>query len=241
MITARFQIFGHRGAMGHAPENTIRGVRLGMELGADGVEVDVRDVGEQAVILHDSTLERTTNGRGALARQSLDQLRALDAGDGLPLPTAGEIITAVGAKGLINFELKSAGAAPLVLAAIRTHVLLGTCSADQFLLSSFHHDWLEGISEEGIAVGVLFKKGAWQQCRTSALRLKATSVHPPAKAVTRAIIDDAHAHHWKVLAYTVNDPVEAKRLHDLGLDGVFTDYPERLVAARQIWQTEQTS
>ena len=238
MRTARFQIIGHRGAMGHAPENTIRGVRLGMELGADGVEVDVRDVGEHAVILHDATLDRTTNGRGTLANQSPTQLRALDAGDGHPLPTPEEIIGAVGAKGLINFELKSKGAAPLVLAAIRKHVRLGTCSPDQFLLSSFDHEWLEGPAGAGIAVGVLFKKGAWQQCRTSALRLKATSVHPPAKAVTRAIIDEAHTRHWMVLAYTVNDPVEAKRLRDLGLDGVFTDYPDRLVAARQTWEAQ---
>ena len=74
--------FGHRGACGHAPENTVGGVRKAIELGADWVEVDVYAVGDELIVIHDDRLERTTNGTGYVLEQTLEHLRSLDAGDG---------------------------------------------------------------------------------------------------------------------------------------------------------------
>src|SRR5947208_10529090 len=78
---------GHRGACGHEPENTLRSIRRALELGAQGVEIDVRFVDGELVVFHDARLERTTNGRGQLARKSFADLRALDAGLGERIPT----------------------------------------------------------------------------------------------------------------------------------------------------------
>ena len=87
--------FGHRGACGHEPENTVRSVRRALELGADGVEVDVYFVDGQLVVIHDDTLDRTTNGRGRVDKKSFAELRALDAGRGEKIPTLAEIFEAV--------------------------------------------------------------------------------------------------------------------------------------------------
>ena len=102
---------GHRGAMGHAPENTLRSIRKALELGAPCVEVDVYWVDGRLVVFHDDRLERTTNGVGYLNAQTFEQLRALDAGDGERIPTLEEVCELIDARACPNIELKGPGTA----------------------------------------------------------------------------------------------------------------------------------
>jgi len=111
MTNQRLFCFGHRGARGHEPENTLRSVRKALELGADGIEVDVYFVDGRLMVIHDDTLNRTTNGKGPVAGRTFAELRALDAGKGERIPTLAEVFDAVNHRAVINMELKGPGTA----------------------------------------------------------------------------------------------------------------------------------
>src|SRR3954464_9724202 len=95
---------GHRGACGHEPENTLRSVRRALELGAHGIEIDVYFVDGEIIVIHDAKLERTTNGKGYVARKSLAYLRSLDAGKGERIPTLRQVFDTVDRRAFINIE-----------------------------------------------------------------------------------------------------------------------------------------
>ena len=109
---------GHRGAMGHEPENTLRSVNKALELGVDAVEIDVYNIEERAIVFHDRTLGRTTNGTGNIADCSFAYLRSLDAGKGEQIPTLEEVIEAIDRQAVIDIELKGGHTAKLVARAI---------------------------------------------------------------------------------------------------------------------------
>src|SRR5882762_9142732 len=139
MNERRLFCFGHRGARGHEPENTVRSVRRALELGADGIEVDVYLADGQLVVIHDDTLERTTNGHGRVMEKSFDYLRTLDAGLGEKIPTLAEIFDAVNRRGVVNVELKGPHTAAPVVGLIVEYVNQRGWSQDDFLVSSFDH------------------------------------------------------------------------------------------------------
>jgi glycerophosphoryl diester phosphodiesterase len=101
-----FNCIGHRGACGHAPENTLSSFELAIEMGCPWIELDVYHIDGELLVIHDDTLERTTNGTGDVMDQSVAYLRTLDAGDGQQIPTLNEIIELVGHRAGINVELK---------------------------------------------------------------------------------------------------------------------------------------
>src|SRR5712675_1536867 len=102
MSARKLFCFGHRGARGHEPENTVRSLRKALKLGADGIEVDVYFVDGELVVIHDDTLERTTNGKGRVEKKTFAYLRSLDAGLGEHIPTLREIFRAVDRRAVIN-------------------------------------------------------------------------------------------------------------------------------------------
>jgi glycerophosphoryl diester phosphodiesterase len=94
---------GHRGAAGHAPENTLLSIDTALRLGVHAIEIDVqRHPSGELLILHDLTLDRTTSGRGLMATQSLDALRQLDAGQGQQIPTLGEVLDLIEGRVTLN-------------------------------------------------------------------------------------------------------------------------------------------
>ena len=115
MTGKRFLCIGHRGAMGHAPENTLLSLKKALEMGAPCVEVDVYFVDGHLLVFHDDRLERTTNGFGYLADHDFEYLRSLDAGEGERIPTLREVFETVGLKAGVNIELKGPGTARLRL------------------------------------------------------------------------------------------------------------------------------
>ena len=138
----RLFCFGHRGARGHEPENTLRSVRKALELGADGIEVDVYFADGQLVVMHDRTLGRTTNGSGFVTRKSFAYLRSLDAGRGERIPTLAEVFDTVTHRAVINVELKGPRTAAPVTALIDEYVRQRGWRYDEFLVSAFDHTQL---------------------------------------------------------------------------------------------------
>ena len=222
--------FGHRGARGHEPENTVRSVRRALELGADGVEVDVHFVDGQLVVIHDDTLNRTTNGRGRLTEKTFAYLRSLNAGSGEPIPTLVEIFDAVNRRALINVELKGQHTAVPVTALIAEYVNRRGWRYDDFLVSSFDHARIQEARQlrPEIRIGALISKTPRGLARF-AEDLDAWSLHADKRCVTPKLVEDAHRRGLKVFVFTVNEPEEIVLMRSLGVDGVFSDFPERVV------------
>lgn len=217
---------GHRGARGHEPENTLRSVQRALKLGADAVEIDVRVIDHELIVFHDATLRRTTNGRGRLTRKTFAELRALDAGKGERIPTLREVLDAVGRRGMINIELKGRGTAGPVAALIREYVRERGWQFSDFLVSSFHRRELRELAQSEIPLGILFKRFAGRFAPVAA-ELGACAIHPNLRYVNRRLVERAHASGLKVFVYTVNRPRDIARMKALGVDGLFTDFPER--------------
>ena len=222
--------YGHRGACGHEPENTLRSVRKALELGADGVEVDVHFVDGQLMVIHDDTLERTTNGHGPVVGKTFAELRALDAGLGEQIPTLAEVIGAIQRNALINVELKGPATATSVVKLIDEYVRELGWRYEDFLLSSFDHERIRKVRQLNpeIRIAPLIDKLP-HQLAEFAQRLSAWSVNCSKRCVTESLIQDAHSRGLEVFVYTVNDARDIARVKSLGVDGVFSDFPERVV------------
>ena len=214
-------LIGHRGAAGLAPENTLPSFALAAAHGCDAVELDVHYAHGELLVIHDATLERTTNGRGGLQEHSLAALRELDAGNGARIPTLAEVLAAL-PRGLgVNVELKGTGTATPVAA------LLGDGTDHDVLVSSFNLQRLKEFHELAprVPVAPLFsswRRDAWRLADA----LGAWSINLAVRLATRERIAAAHERGLRVLVYTVNDKTTAARLTRYGVDGLFTDYPD---------------
>lgn len=223
---------GHRGASGEEPENTIRAIVRALELGAEGIEIDVRVTRDgELVVIHDATVERTTDGVGAVEAMTLEELRALDAGKGEKIPTLREVIQVVSGRAWLNIELKAKGTAARALREICQAVEECGVRREDFTISSFDHEELalaaEGEAGPSVPIGLLL--GRWPLGLVRLVqRVRASSLHVPARWVSPRRMVLAKALGLRVLVYTVNDPAEMTRLQCLGVDGVFTDFPDRV-------------
>lgn len=222
---------GHRGAMGHAPENTLASIHKALELGAPCIEVDVYYVDGHLVVFHDDRLERTTNGEGYLSERSFEYLRSLDVGGGQCIPTLEEVCEAIDSRASLIIELKgSATAAPV--AALIADLIDRQWAQESILVSSFNHRQLLEIKQlnPAIKVGALIC-GLLVDDAKFAEDLGAYSVHPSLEFIDQCFVDDAHARGLKVYVFTVNHSDDITKMHQLGVDGVFTNYPERVLKA----------
>lgn len=204
-------------------------MRRALEMGAVGIEIDVHLLEGELVVIHDATLNRTTNGTGALARRSLAYVRSLDAGAGERVPLLREVVEAafaINARALINIELKGRGTAKPVAEFLHAWMARTGGPPDRFLLSSFHRTELRLLRGSTWPIGILFARSALR-FRKLADALRARSIHLPLRHVTARAVERIHAHGQEVFVYTVNEPRDFTRMRRIGVDGVFTDYPDR--------------
>ena len=201
-------------------------------MGVQGVEIDVRLVHGELLVMHDAKLDRTTNGRGYLARKPLAVLRALDAGGGERIPTLREVFETVNRRAFINVELKGRRTAAPVSDLIGEFVRKRGWRYEDFLVSSFMRAELRAVSDPHIPIGLLLTRPT-RLYALSARRVRAGAVNPAAKFVTAKFVADAHQRGLRVFPYTANSPAEIHRLKKLGVDGVFTDFPERVLERNQ--------
>ncbi len=225
---------GHRGAAGHEPENTLRSFRRAMELGADMVELDVHICGSgELVVIHDETVDRTTDGTGEVSKMTLDELRALDAGRGERIPTLQEVIDLATGRIGINIELKGLGTAEPALEHIEKAVDNGW-DISSFQVSSFHLGELSAIKElsEDIRTGVLFALDDGG-IMDFAERNGAYSLNPFHRMVTPDLVARARERGLKIFAWTVNEAEDIARMKEIGVDGIISDYPDRIDGAHE--------
>jgi len=235
-------IVGHRGAAGRAPENTLAGLRTAHQLGATWVEFDVmlsRD--GVPVLIHDETLQRTTDGRGRVSRHSAAELRRFDAGAwfapdfaGQWIPTLEEAIAVLVELGLhANVEIKPATGHEVETGEVVSHTLqrLWPNPGPRLLLSSFERESLAAAQRIAPAIPRGLLAGAPPSDWAAALRdLACTTLHLDQGRVTSAALRMLSAEGVPVLLYTVNDTARARQLLEAGALALFTDLPDVLLA-----------
>jgi glycerophosphoryl diester phosphodiesterase len=246
--------YGHRGARGHAPENTLLAFDLAFDLGAEGIECDAQlSADGRIVIIHDSTVNRTTNGRGLVGAMTFEELRSLDAGRLLRLPqripTLEETLALVRRRGgLLNLELKADSDDEAVAVAEAVAPVLNALPADDhlraaLLLSSFNLPAVSRMRDltPWARTAALYGGRAWTRATMleTALKLGVEAIHPHPRILTEDTVRAAHEAGLQVNVWTANRVATIRQLIAWGVDGVFSDYPERVVIARRLAPAEE--
>ena len=237
-------IFAHRGSSAHAPENTLAAFELALQQEADGIELDANlSADQQVVIIHDQTVDRTTNGTGRVRDLSLPALRELDAGShfdvafrGELIPTLAEVFEAVGKRTFINIELKNYESPNDPLPQKVVQLVLQHGMSSRVLFSSFHPFVLRHIHRllPEVPIGLLAlpgKLGSLARGWLGKLIVPYQALHPALHDVTQTLVMHAHQAGRKVNVYTVNQSVEMRKMFSFEVDGIFTDDP---LLARQV-------
>jgi glycerophosphoryl diester phosphodiesterase len=220
----------HRGASGHAPENTLLAFAKALELGADGIELDVRiTLDGSLVVYHDESLERLTGHHRLVTQMTYNELLGHRLRQEQHIPTLDETLSFLNDRCLLNVEIKASSAALAVVDLLTLQINKGLWRASNLLVSSFDTNVLAQIAKlsPGISLGVITSDD-FEGAISFATKIKASSVHPHYSLINDALVAKAHANRLKVFAWTVNDPLEIARLKNLSVDAVITDYPDRL-------------
>ena len=238
--------FAHRGARSHAPENTLLAFDLAFDLGADAIECDVRQSRDgHLVVIHDDTLNRTTNGTGSVAGKSFAELRALDAGVSrrIPqaIPTLEEVLKLVWRRdGWINLEIKGHSIEESIATAVTMEPILRAlpeARRSRVLVSSFEHPAIVHLKERlpWLRLGALFgSEWRGQDLVAPALALGAEAIHPEVGLLTEESVIAAHLAGLRVNVWTANSWARIRRLLRWRVDGIFSDLPERVVILRRL-------
>ena len=237
--TDTVKIIGHRGAAGYAPENTLASMKTAYEQGCDGIEFDVQLTKDhEVVVIHDWTVDRTTNGSGEVKDLTLKEIRKLDAGSwfgpdftGERVPTLEEVFAAFPKEFLLNVEIKVQGYdhRPIedkVLKIIEAHD-----RREHTVVSSFHNLRIKNFMElsRKIDTALMFEGYLPQIPPTEFFGGKISSFHPSKDYVDENLVKKARAQDLKVYVWTVNDLNYLKRLQKIGVDGIITNYPSYML------------
>ncbi len=226
-----FLKIGHRGASGYEPENTLRSFRRAVALGADMIELDVHLTKDgRVVVIHDDTVDRTTDGKGKVGRMTFAEIKKLDAGQGERIPTLEEALGAVVGKAAVDIEIKGEGLAGSVAKVVKERLDQGA-EPEDFVISSFSRSELSGIAATLNLRKVLLTKGAPQRAITSALDLGAWGIGAPSEKASGDGIAKVHANGLKLFLWTAHEADERSAIdkyRKLGVDGIFSNFPDRL-------------
>jgi glycerophosphoryl diester phosphodiesterase len=232
------QIIAHRGASGEFPENTLLAIEQALLQGADAIEIDVYAVEGELIVIHDPKLERTTNGSGTIYQHALSYLLQLDAGQGQRIPTLWQVLQLVHGRCWLNIELKGKNTVEPLLSLLSRAQSELNFDCSQLLVSSFNHHLLLKLKDALPAL----KLGAL----TASLQLNYAdyvkqlgmhTVHCEINFMDQELVERAHELGLQVYVYTVDLPDEIEEMLQLGVDGIFTNYPAR----SRMWLHERTS
>ncbi|WP_026459913.1 glycerophosphoryl diester phosphodiesterase [Schaalia suimastitidis] len=235
------KIYAHRGASSLAPENTIAAFAKALEVGATRFEFDVDVMGDGTLlVIHDDTLDRTTDGSGDYYSKSYADLRRLDAGKWFSsvyrferVPELADVITFAQRNAMrMNLEIKPCMGGPQLRDTLLENLVVAVRNVDtsDFLVSSFDHDMLARFHQArpDVSLGWLFVREGqpgpiWQEGAPS---LQCAAIHPPLDGLTEAEVAQMKDAGFAVNVWTVNDVETARRLASWGVDGIFTDRPQ---------------
>ena len=233
----------HRGASGHAPENTMEAFQKGFEMKSDYIEIDVQMTKDgELVVIHDTSVNRTTNGTGKVGDLTLEEIRQLDAGSwfseayaGEKVPTFAEVLDTYRGKVGILIELKAPELYPGVEAKVAEALNernMSMANNNKIIIQSFNHESMEKSKAllPNLSHGVL-TGGSWADVTEEQLAQFATYAdyfNPTMHIVTDELVSDVHEAGMEIYPYTSRSQEQALRLFALDVDGIITDYPEHV-------------
>lgn len=236
----------HRGASGkgHSPENTIAAFREAINIGADCVECDVHCTKDgQVVVMHDSTLNRTTNKKGTIAEMTLEEVKQADAGSwfsslftGERVPALGELLELTKGKVINVIEIKPNNITKRVIEEVEK-----ANAVNEVVLQSFYPEAVKAAFEINPKIPrALLLSGQLPVMRISSIidliyqttQVGASTLNLPYKIITQNLINESHKRGMNVWAWTVDDESDMKSLINMGIDGITSNYPERLIPLR---------
>lgn len=215
---------GHRGAKGYVAENTLASFQKAIDLGADGIELDVHlSLDGKVIVIHDETVDRTTSGKGFVKDYSATELKALG------IPTLISVFELVNQKCFINVELKTYETANKVAELIEHYVAEKGWKYDDFIVSSFDWNALQQVrfQNDNIRIGVLTNTDIGLALAFAKF-IKAYSIHPYYHLLTTKNVANMQTKNFKVYPWTINEPEDIIFVKSLNVDGIITDFPDRV-------------
>lgn len=250
---ARTLVFAHRGGGGLFPENTLEAFKYSADMGVDVLELDVHSTLDgKLVVLHDRTIDRTTNGQGNVKDLTLDELKKLDAGykfttdggqtfpfrgKGITVPTLEEILAAFPS---MTFNIEPKQQTPSITKPLCA-ILREKNATGNVIVGSFRQEVLDEFRRECAEVATSASPSEVSRFLAYYKTGIASSYAPPMQAlqvpenvgylnvVSKDFVETAHKLNLKVHVWTINKPEDMQRLLDMGVDGIMTDYPDRLL------------
>ena len=222
---------GHRGAKGHIAENTLESIQKAINLGVDGVEIDVfRCASGEIVVFHDKKLDRLTNSTGFIEEMTIDALNNVLVEGKYKIPTLEEVLTLIDGNILLNVELKGKNTAKKTALILEKFVSNTKWESNQLIVSSFDWDELIIFKNENtdIPIGILNDKNTLNEVLDIAMKLDAVAIHPNFSSLNQEIVNTIHDSGFKIYSWTINAPEEIDRAITFGIDGIITDFPDRI-------------
>lgn len=225
-----FLKIGHRGAKGHLAENTLESIQKALDIGVDMIEIDVHKCASGELwVIHDFTLDRTTDGSGEIAKKPAEVIRKLRIEGRYKIPLLTEVLDLIEGKCLINIELKGLNTAAPVIELVKRKVNGGKWQYSDFIISSFQKNELFETRklDEKVPIAVLSKASVPEAIEIGKM-LKASAIHPSLGIITRDNTKLSQDAGFSVNVWTVNEREDILRMIDFGVDGIISDYPNRL-------------
>lgn len=225
------KVFAHRGASGDFPENTQGAILEALKIGVDGIEVDLQSALDDYMVIHDSWLDRTTNGSGKVSDFTVASIAKLDAGQGQHVPTLQQLLDWNNDTTLLNLELKHTVELEKFALQLEKNISAGKISRANILVSSFDHHQLQWLKQRlpWLKIGALTSSIPIHYAKF-AEQLGAYSVHVDKNFVNKAFADDAKQRGLQIYAYTVDKKQDIALMFSYGIDGIFTNYPTQTKA-----------
>ena len=223
-------VIGHRGAMGHETENTLPSIQKAMDLGVDMIEIDVFKLKSgEIVVFHDDTVDRLTNGPGSIEDYNIIELKKLIVNGGHQIPMLQDVLKLIDNKVALNIELKGAGTADRVNFIMNYYINKKNWSPENFIISSFNWDELKEMRKlnTDVAIAVLTEENPIDAI-PMAKELQAVAINPYFKKLDSEVANQIHDAGFKIYTWTVNEPEDIDAMKKLAVDGIITNFPERV-------------
>jgi len=222
--------FGHRGAKGYVPENTLQSISKALELGVDGVEIDVHKCRSgELVVFHDFTLDRLTNQIGEISNFNLTELKKITVSKKYKIPTLVEVLDLIDKKCILNIELKGKKTANATIAIIEDYIKNKHWKYNNFIISSFKFEELEAVYKinKKVPLGVLIESNL-DKAITFGKKIEAVAIHPDYNMLTKTNVEKLQAEGFKVNTWTVNTIEAIERIKSYNVNAIISDFPDRL-------------
>ncbi len=227
---------GHRGARGYIAENTLESIQKALDLNVDGVEIDVfRCASGEIVVFHDKKLKRLTGHNGLIEETTFEELKNMLVAGRYRIPTLQQVLEKIGGKILLNVELKGENTAIPTATILKQYLSDSQSDIKKLIVSSKNWKELTLFKNQNtnIPIGVLSHYNIFLEKRVDAIiekgrELSALAIHPKFSILNKKTIDKMHSAGFLVYSWTINSPKDIQRAIRLGVDGIITDFPDRV-------------